>query len=184
MHFFLIENSCHNTSAFWMLKECLQHKKSLKERQRNFHLSLDFWSSKSFREGGDLVLFWVDLLWLRKWREGNYFPVSGTMWCSKIRQALANSSPPAGNVIHPFPFRQTTQFRGSTKALLLAQNLKHSENYCSSVDLPFCICYLDVMDKNSTFPPITWPPKFWGKDTDFFSLNITNGDADICCWLP
>lgn len=106
------------------------------------------------------------------------------MWCSKIRQALTNSSPEAGNVIHPFPFRQTTQFRGSTKALLLVQKSQNSENYCSSVDVPFCACYLDVMDRNNTFTPITWPPKFWGKDIDFFFfLNTPNVDADICC-LP
>ncbi|KAM4903498.1 LOW QUALITY PROTEIN: myc target protein 1 [Sylvia borin] len=98
------------------------------------------------------------------------------MCCSKIRQALANSSPQAGNVIHPFPFRQTTQFRGSTKALLLVQNLKHSENYCcSSVDIPFCICYLDVMDKNSTLSPITWPPKFWEHLTIAFTVSMVIG---------
>ncbi|XP_071405401.1 myc target protein 1 [Pithys albifrons albifrons] len=97
------------------------------------------------------------------------------MWCSKIRQVLTNSSPQAGNVIHPFPFRQTTQFRGSTKALLLVQNLKPSENYCSSVNTPFYICYLDVMDRNSTYPPLTWPPKFWDQIVIAFTVSMVIG---------
>ncbi|XP_009093524.4 myc target protein 1 [Serinus canaria] len=97
------------------------------------------------------------------------------MWCSKIRQALTNSSPEAGNVIHPFPFRQTTQFRGSTKALLLVQKSPNSESYCSSVDVPFCICYLDVMDRNSTFPPVTWPPRFWEQITIAFTVSMVIG---------
>ncbi|XP_054254753.1 myc target protein 1 isoform X1 [Indicator indicator] len=97
------------------------------------------------------------------------------MWCSKIRQALANFSPQAGNVIHPFPFRQTAQFSGSTKALLLPLNLKHSETYCSSVDLPFYISYLDVMDRNSTYSPITWPPKFWEQITIAFTVSMVVG---------
>lgn len=91
------------------------------------------------------------------------------MWCSKIRGALANSSSQAGNMIHPFPFRQTTECPGSTKASLLLLNLKRSETHCSSLDIPFYICYLDVMDRNSTYSPITWPPKFWGKDFVSFS---------------
>lgn len=176
----LSEASCHIPSllkiptkykCFWMFKDSLQHRKSLKEREKNFHLSISghFGVQKVSAKGGDLVLFWVNLLWLRKWREGNYFLVWGTMWCSKIRQALANSSPQAGNAIHPFPFRQTTQFPGSTKALLPLLNLKRSETHCSSVDIPFYICYLDVMDRNSTYSPITWPPKFWGKDFVSFS---------------
>lgn len=78
-------------------------------------------------------------------------------------------------MIHPFPFRQTTRFCGSTKALLLVQNLKPSENYCSSVDVPFRICSLDVMDKNSTFPPITWPPKFWEQITIAFTVSMVIG---------
>lgn len=140
-----------------------------KEKGIFISISACFGGLKSFREGGDLVLFWVSLLWLRKWREGNCFPVSGTMWCSKIRQALANLSPQAGNVRHPFPFRQAAQFSGGTKASLPLLNLKRSETCCSSVDIPFHICYLDVMDTNSTYSPITWPPKFWGKDFVSFS---------------
>ncbi|KAM6082320.1 myc target protein 1 isoform 1-T1 [Chlamydotis macqueenii] len=97
------------------------------------------------------------------------------MWCSKIRQALANSSPQAGNVIHSFPFRQTTQFPGSTKALLLLLNLKRSETHCSSVDIPFRIYYLDVMDRNSTYSPITWPPKFWEQITIAFTVSMGIG---------
>ncbi|XP_005150135.2 myc target protein 1 [Melopsittacus undulatus] len=97
------------------------------------------------------------------------------MWCSKIRQALANSSPQAGNVIHTFPFRQTTQFPGSTEVLLQLLNLKHSETHRSSVDIQFCICYLDVMDRNSTFSPITWPPKFWEQITIAFTVSMVIG---------
>lgn len=91
------------------------------------------------------------------------------MWGSKIRQAIANLSPQAGNVIHLFPFRQTKQFPGSTKALLLPLNLKHSETYCYTVEIQFCIYHLDVMDKNSTYSLTTWPPKFWGKLSVSFS---------------
>ncbi|XP_068007782.1 myc target protein 1 isoform X1 [Melanerpes formicivorus] len=97
------------------------------------------------------------------------------MWCSKIRQALANLSPQAGNVIHPFPFRQTAHFSGSTKALLLLLNLKRSETYCSSVDIPLYIYYLDVMDRNSTYSPITWPPKFWEQITIAFTVSMVVG---------